>query len=182
MAHSGRYGVQLHVPDMNTGSSLGVRLFRWCEAQTHAALYYSAWYYLPQRVQVQGWWHLMEWKSSGSYNAKFMVGVANRADGSMYLYVERGQDSGGGRWSQSVRNVPVGQWFHVEAYVRKATDSSGRVTLWQDGVQLVDVTGVATANSDDLRWAVINYGQYTTPSDVTIYADDARISTARLGP
>jgi hypothetical protein len=182
VAHSGRYGVQLRVPDMNTGSSRGARLVRWCEPRQYEALYYSAWYYIPQRVQVDSWWSIMEWKSNGSHNAKFMVGVANRPNGNMYLYLGRGQDSGGGMWSQSQLDVPVGRWFQVEAYVRKATDGSGRVTLWQDGVQLIDVTGVATANSDDLSWAVINYGQYTSPADVTIYADDARISTSRNGP
>ena len=57
--HGGQYGVALHVPNMSTGDSLGVRLFRWCEARQYSALFYSSWYYIPQRVTVTDWWHIM---------------------------------------------------------------------------------------------------------------------------
>ena len=181
-AHTGHYGLALRVPDMATGSSIGARAFRWCEARQHGALYYSAWYYIPRQVRVDFWWWLMEWKSLGSFNAKFGLAVGNRPDGQMYVYLERGQDSVGGTWEQSVKNLPVGQWFHLEAYYLKAMDGTGRVTVWQDGTQIIDLGGVQTANGADLGWAVINYGQYTVPSDVTIYVDDAAISTTRLGP
>ena len=180
--HTGLYGITMRVPDTNTGASLGVRLFRWCESYEHQALYYSAWYYIPHQVRVNHWWWLMQWKSEGSFNAKFGLAVANRPDGRMYVFVERGEDSGGGAWGQNVKDLPVGQWFHLEAYYAKATDGTGRVTAWQDGVQIVDVPNVATANSQDLSWAVINYGQDTVPSDVTVHVDDAAISTTRLGP
>jgi cell division septation protein DedD len=181
--HGGLYGLALRVPNMSTDDSMGARLFRWCEARQNSALYYSAWYFIPQQVSVNGWWwHLMEWKSAGSFNAKFTLAVDNRADGRMYLGLGRGADSGGGFWGQTVKDMPVGQWFHIEAYYLKSAGPTGRVTVWQDGVQIVDLAGVQTANSADLGWAVINYGQFTLPSDVTIYVDDAAISTARLGP
>jgi hypothetical protein len=182
VAQNGQYGLVMRVPDLNTGASIGTRLFRWCEAQQHDALYYSAWYYIPQRVVVNYWWGIMEWKSPGSFNHKFMLIVRNRPDGAMYLTLERGMDSGGGAWGQSVRDLPVARWVHVEAYYKKATDASGRVTVWQDGTQILDLADVATANSADLRWAVINYGQQTIPSDVTIGVDGAAISVRRLGP
>ena len=182
LAHAGRYGLALRVPTMNTGDSLGVRLFRWCESQRNTALYYSAWYFLPERVAVDWWWHIMQWKSDGSFNAKFALAVANRPDGRMYVGLGRGDDSGGGFWGQSIKDVPVGQWFHLEAFYKKSADATGQVTVWQDGVQIIDVANVQTANSADLAWAVINYGQYTTPSDVTLYVDDAAISTTRVGP
>jgi hypothetical protein len=182
VSHTGRFGMALRAPNMNTGNSLGVRLFRWCEAQQQAALYYSGWYMIPQRVTVSSWWHIMEWKSAGSTNAKFALAVGNRPSGQMYVGLERGVDSGGGFWSQSVKDVPVGQWFHLEAYYKKAADRTGRVTVWQDGVQIIDLANVRTANSSDLAWAIINYGQNTSPSDVTIHVDDAAIGTTRLGP
>jgi hypothetical protein len=178
---TGQYGMALRVPNLNTGSSLGARLFRWCEAQQQAALYYSGWYLIPQHVTVGSWWHIMEWKSAGSVNAKFALAVGNRPNGEMYVGLERGVDSGGGFWSQSVKDIPVGQWFHLEAYYKKATNGTGRVTVWQDGVQTIDLAHVRTANSSDLAWAIINYGQDTSPSDVTIHIDDAAISTTRQG-
>ncbi len=180
--HSGTYAAALRVPNMNTGSSEGARLFRWCESRQYHDLYYSAWYYIPTRVRVDSWWWLMQWKSNGSYNAKFGLAVANRPDGSMYIGLGRGSDSGGGWWPQSAANLPVGRWVHLETYYKKAADATGRVTVYQDGQQIIDLPNVQTANGDDLGWAVINYGQYTDPSDVTVYVDDAAISTARIGP
>lgn len=174
--------MRLRVPNMNTGNSEGARAFRWCESRQHRALFYSAWYYIPQTVRVSWWWSLMEWKSRGSFNAKFRIAVGNRRDGQMYLFLGRGADSGGGKWDQSIKNLPAREWVHLEAYYEKAIDQTGRVTLWQDGVQIVDVNQVSTANSSDLGWAIVNYGQYTSPSDVEIFVDNAAISTERLGP
>ena len=181
-ASGGAHGMLLRVPDMNTGESEGARAFRWCEAQENGALYYSAWYYIPRQVRVDDWWLLMEWKSDRSFNPKFALAVGNRRNGEMYLFVGRGADSGGGSWGQYDVNLPTRQWVHIEAFYAKATDKSGRVTVWQDGYQIVDVTNVKTADSADLGWAVLNYGQSTRPRDVTIYVDDAAISTRRLGP
>jgi len=181
VARGGQYGLAMRVPNLNTGLSIGTRLFRWCEAQQHEALYYSAWYFIPQHVTVNHWWGIMEWKSPGSFNQKFMLNVRNRPTGQMYLTLERGMDSGGGAWSQSVKDLPVAQWVHLEAYYKKTTDTSGRITVWQDGTQILDVGNVATANSADLRWAVINYGQDTRRSNLRIFVDDVAISMRRLG-
>ena len=123
-AHTGHYGLALRVPDLNTGNSIGVRLFRWCESRQHDALYYSAWYFIPQPVAVDWWWHIMEWKSNGSFNAKFALAVRNRPDGRMYVGLGRGTDSGGGFWGQSIKDLPVGQWVHLETYYAKATTSA----------------------------------------------------------
>ena len=100
----------------------------------------------------------------------------------MYVFLGRGGDSGGGRWDQDVAGVPVERWFHLEAYYRKDAGDGGRVTVWQDGVQILDLDGVRTANSDDLGWSVDNYGAHIDPGDVLLYADDATISASRVGP
>ena len=36
--------------------------------------------------------------------------------------------------------VPVAQWVHFEIFFRKATDTTGRITIWQDGVEILDLT------------------------------------------
>jgi hypothetical protein len=118
----------------------------------------------------------MQWKSHGSGNAKVHITVENRANGSMYVRVCQGMDSGGRCWEQNSRNLPVAQWFHLEVYYVKSIDRTGRVILWQDGAQIVDAMNVNTANSKDLQWAVISYGTALDPSDNTIYVDDVMIS------
>ncbi|HYN89547.1 MAG TPA: heparin lyase I family protein [Ardenticatenaceae bacterium] len=180
-ARAGRYAAFLQTGDIGS-SQQGARLFRWCEPRANDALYYSAWYLIPTRVTVESWWAIMQWKSAGSFNPKFALMVGNRPDGEMYLYLGRGRDSGGGSWSQSTSDLPVGQWFHLEAYYEKAGDGTGRVTVWQDGVELLDLAGVSTANGEDLGWSVINYGDSLDPGNLTIYTDDAAISRTRLGP
>jgi len=174
IAHTGRYSAVLHLP--NARNQQGVRLFRWCEPVDNRALYYSAWYFFPQQYEVRDWWAIMQWKSPGSINGKFGLNVRNRPSGTMFVGLGRGQDSGGGFWSQSIVDLPVGQWVHLEVYYEKAVDTSGRVTVWQDGVRIINLPDVRTANSDQLSWSVINYGQGIVPSEVTIYVDDAAIS------
>ncbi len=106
-----------------------------------------------------------------------MLNVGNRGDGAMYLYLGRGEDSGGGSWSQNRVDLPVGRWVHVEAYYEKAADRGGRVAVWQDGEQILDVEGVQTANSADLGWAVVSYGEGVAPGEVVVYVDGAAISS-----
>ena len=111
-----------------------------------------------------------------------MVMVGNRPGGAMHLYLGRGEDSGGGSWDQSRKDLPVGRWVHVEAYYRKAADRGGRVAVWQDGAKILDVGGVRTANSADLGWAVTSYGEGIAPGEAVVYVDGAAIATERLGP
>jgi hypothetical protein len=180
VAHSGRFSARLYQPNTAMMPDVGVRLVRWCESIHQAigtGLYYSAWYYIPTRVTVHGWWSIMQWKSLDSRNAKVHITVGNRANGSMYVRVCQGVDSGGRCWGQNSRNLPVAQWFHLEVYYVKSIEGTGRVILWQDGAQIVDAMDVDTANSEDLSWGVISYGTDLDPSDNTIYIDDAMIST-----
>ncbi len=180
-AHAGSYGAKLSMSSP-TGSA-GARLFRWCEAQSNNVLYYTAWYYVPQTYTVNGWFHIMQWKSTmvggceNRCNATVMVNVRTKNNGAMALGIERGVDNGGGTWTQGIAEVPVGRWFEVRARVTKGWNGDGRVTLWQDGTKILDVQGINTARSDDLQWAVIAYGQGISPEPVTVYADDARIAT-----
>src|SRR5205823_9124714 len=56
----GNGGLRLWVWNADNRKSHGARAFRWCEPQQYRALYYSAWYYIPFPVRVDGWWQIME--------------------------------------------------------------------------------------------------------------------------
>ncbi len=165
------------------GSKLsGARLFRWCETintTIGSSLHFTAWYHFPAGYDVgNGWFHIMEWKSNGSENAKQMLGVANRSGGGMYLHLGQGSDSGGGFWGQDILDIPIATWFKLEARVKKAADATGRIRVWQDSTLILDVSNLKTANSKDWSWAVINYGDaMPTTGGVGIVIDDARIQT-----
>jgi hypothetical protein len=180
VAHTGAYSANLTI---NTPPTAGVRLFRWGEPRQYTDLYYSVWYYFPQRYDTPaGWWNILQWKSkTSSRNDPFTVlNVGNRPNGNMYLYLYRwvAKES----YNQTIKDIPVGQWVHVEAFYRCAADGTGRVTVWQDGAQLYDVGNVNTRYADgDCQWSVNNYSDRVTPSPTTIYIDDAAISTTRIG-
>jgi hypothetical protein len=109
----------------------------------------------------------------------WILNVGNRSSSQMYLYLVYGPDLKS--YSQELLNLPVQRWVHVEAFYRRATDKTGRITVWQDGILLFDLNNVQTAIADNVHWSVNNYTDNIIPNDVTIYVDDAAISTARLG-
>jgi Polysaccharide lyase len=183
LAHSGVYSAKLFV-DARERSDLatsGARLFRWREAQEHPELYYSVWYYFPQRYRPNGnpsWWNIFQWKSKHRGAALsdpfFTLNVGNRPDGSMYLYL---YDQNANRsFTQTVKDVPEGRWFRVEAFYKCAWDSSGRIDFWQDGTPILAVSNVQTRYLDgDCQWSVNNYTDSLDSGSATIYVDDAAI-------
>lgn len=183
VAHGGRYSAKMTITNAS-GTSQAVRLFRWAEPRANSSAYYSAWFYFPQRYSGMSWWNVWQWKSklpNGANDPLWILNVGNRSDGQMsfYLYDWINRRS----YNQSAVAIPVGRWFHVEAYYRQATDNTGQITFWQDGVQILNVTGVATKRSgDETHWSINNYTDRISPSTATVYVDDAAISSSRMGP
>jgi hypothetical protein len=76
----------------------------------------------------------------------------------------------------------VGQWFHLEAYLRQSSAFTGQIIVWQDGVEIFNQNNVKTRYSTSANdWSINNYGDHVVPSPFTMYFDDAAISTARVG-
>jgi hypothetical protein len=174
-AHSGRWSMKMTI---DTPPESGTRLFRWLEPHTHSNLTYSAWFYIPQRYAVTNYWNIFQWKSkvssTGRVDPFFVLNVGNRSDGTMYLYLRNWQK--GQSYIQTLKNVPVGQWFNVTANYVCAGDNTGRVTFWQDGTLLFDLQNVQTRYSNgDCQWSIDNYSDGLQPSHATIYTDDAQI-------
>jgi len=178
-AHTGTYSLKATI----SGSS-AVRMFRWNETYQNPTMYYSAWYYFPQRYQATaGWWNIMQWKSVTQANncnlslsdPFYVLDVHNRADGTMYLRLYNWQK--GFYTEQTLKNINVGQWVHVQAYYKSAGDNTGHVTIWQDGVQIIDLANVQTKYTGGCyAWSVDNYSGGLSPNPATIYADDVSIS------
>ena len=84
---------------------------------------------------------------------------------------------------QAVKNIPDGQWFHLEAFYKCAGNNTGHVTFWQDGAQIFDVPNVPTRYADgDCQWSVNNYSNGLNPGTATIYIDDAAICSGGRCP
>jgi hypothetical protein len=194
VAHSGRYSARVTI--VTPGQS-AVRLFRWNESHDNPEAYYSAWFYFPREYRAPVWWNVFQFKSrNGPANDPFWsLQVGNRPGGAMYLYLNwwnglsiegphRGE-SGGRSYDQALKDVPVGNWTHVEVFLRQSGTFDGQVIVWQDGIELFNVKDVRTrypASNGANEWSVDNYADNITPSPTTFFVDDAAISTYRIGP
>ncbi len=192
-AHSGNCSARLGI--YNT---TGARLFRWKEPRQNREAYYSAWYYIPVQPTVGSWWQIFQFKSRST---------SNQVDPFWYLEVTPSltwkltwwngltvegphQGEQGGRAYLNSSPVPIGRWFHIEAFLRQSNGFDGRVTIWIDGQQIFDQTNVRTTYSNcnynswcgSNEWSVNNYGQSVSPNPLYTYVDDAAISLSRIGP
>lgn len=196
IARSGRYSLKatIFAPPVS-----GVRLFRWKESKANQEAYYSAWYYFP-RIHHAGWWNIFGFKSRRdpdlSSDPFWYVQVGNRPSGSMYLYLtwwpqlwpDRGVEGphrgefGGQNYIQTTKDLPVGRWVHIEAFLRQSAGFTGQIIIWQDGAEILHRTNVKTRYAAvGNEWSVNNYTASISPSPATIYIDDAVISTTRTG-
>jgi hypothetical protein len=178
----GKYSALLKI---DTSVESGTRLFRWLEPgmnNSNSDLYYSVWYYFPTIETPTLFWNILQWKSASSSthknDAMFSLDVNNRGS-EMYLYLCPPAFINGGSCFGQIGNtyyIPLATWTHVEAHYVCAGDSTGHVTIWEDGNQLFDVGNVQTRYADGgCSWSVNNYSNGLTPSPATIYVDDAKI-------
>ena len=183
-AHSGVFSVRQVIVMVGYAAN-GTRLFRWDEADAYPEAYYSVWYFFPQRYSVGSWWNLFQFKSKsadGLRNDPFwQLNVWNRPSGEMYLYPYNWVNSGA--YPQTTADLPVGRWVHVEAFLRQSDAGAGRLTVWQDGVQIFDIEGITTKYPGGRQdWSINNYGDGISPTSVVTYVDNATISSVRVGP
>lgn len=147
--------------------------------------YYSAWYYIPGNTVVRGYLSLSHFRCSltgdgNELTAIWDVNLIPRLDGSLvaqlYNYVT--QTNVG----QPVPTpVLLATWVHFEVYLRKATDATGQVTVWQDGVMIINNPNVVTAPTDWVQWDTGAASTDILPTPAVIYVDDAAISLSRVG-
>jgi Putative Ig domain len=177
--HSGSSSLAMTID--TSAEESGTRMFRWREPRLYPELYYTVWYYFPRVYSVARYWNILQWKSkrpTGADDTFFNVVVGNRPDGSIFLYLYDWQRKKS--YIQDIQNVPVGQWFRLQAFYRCTDSDTGQVTVWQDGGQLFNVENVSTRYADgDCEWSVNNYSDGLDPAPSMIYIDDAAISTQR---
>jgi hypothetical protein len=197
VAHIGRYSAKATIHTPNRPVESAVRLFRWNEGRAHREARYSAWFYFPQRYTASVWWNVFSFKSRDGTAANdpfWSLQIGNRPGGAMYVFLDWWEglstegphpgERGGRNYSQTLRDIPVRQWTHLEVYLRQSSAFDGQIIVWQDGVELFNMNNVRTrypASNGANEWSVNNYSEIIVPSPTTIYIDDAVISTACIG-
>jgi hypothetical protein len=182
-AHGGSYAAKFTI-DTSDGADHTARAYR---RTAVGGAYYSAWFYLNETHTSFSWWTFFLFRAlTDPQNIESAVnlwdiGFERRQNGDLaLLFFDHMTLADIPAPADNV--VPVGRWFHLEAYFEYAPPQSTHITIWQDGNQVMDVKNLGTASSDHLYWAIGNGANGLAPPVSVIYADDAAISTVRLGP
>lgn len=195
-AHSGEWSARWSIPTSPADypELPKASLWRWTEPSNFKELYYSVWYFIPQRYEILthpccGWLNLFQFHA---------LNASERVANGVVLFVNTRKSTGGMYFRLSINprflpdknefrspiDLPIGRWFNVEVRFRCAAHHRGAVQVWQDGVQIFHLENVTTGlpGKSTCHWGINDYGQYILPSPVVIYVDDAAISRNRIGP
>jgi hypothetical protein len=185
-AHKGSHAARLTIAASTDGVQQNALLSRAGGLPIEA--YYSAWYYLPRSVTVGTYWVIFKFRQRA---------VANDDASASEFYDLDLQDLPSGEMTLLLfdhrvgRNipldipdpvVPVGLWFHVEAFYRNAPDTTGRLIYWLDGQPIKEISGQAMAPNDWIEWDACSVGEALTPSPAVLFIDDCAVSRTRVGP
>ena len=200
IAHSGKWSVK---STLSNGIG-GTRLFRWREPRANRSAYFSSWVYFPSNFTLTAnpsngqYFLLYQFKSrsvDGRNDPVWGFYVKNGSDGKMYITPGWGwggtqiagpsaSDNVSGKFMTSFsKPLPIGQWIHLEAYMRQSKDFDGQVKFWQNGELMFDMNNVRTSYNNcnynswcaSDEWAVNLYSDGLIPKPSVMYIDDAEI-------
>ena len=143
---------------------------------------YGAWFYIPELHQNVANWNLVHFQGGPAQPLRHLwdVTLANADDGSLFLFLRdfvNGDPMGGAAiLPEAPPEVPIATWFHIEFRFQRASDATGRVTLYQDDVVVLDLPGIITDVTEFGQWYVGNLIGSFTPPESTIYVDDVTVS------
>lgn len=177
--HSGHYAAAFTVSADGDGGGAQARCVQ--QGVFPNAAYYGAWYYVPEAAVNGGLWNLFHFQSAVADGGQPLhglwdVSLANSSDGgglqaTLFDFLPHAAPTLG-----NVPPIPIGQWFHLELYFRRAKTATGEITLWQDGVKAADLTGLVTDDADWGQFYVGNLATALLPPASTVYVDDVTIA------
>jgi hypothetical protein len=144
------------------------------------AAYYGAWYFVPARATNSALWNLVHFQGgdpSGQHGL-WDISLVNGTNGALELVVFDFLN-GVTRRSANRTPIPIGSWFHLEFFLKRAADATGEVALYQDEQLLLDVANLITDDSNWGQWYVGNLSSGLTPPDSTLYVDDVTLRGTR---
>jgi len=142
--------------------------------------YYGAWYFIPEALkEVNGAWNLWHFQGRDDPNELLHdlwdVTLYHGAQpGDWELGILDRPASNATYRSADHKRVPIAAWFHIELFLKRAADSSGKIVLYQDGVPLFERTNLKSDASKFTQWYVGDFAN--TPADTSLYVDDVSIS------
>jgi len=175
---SGQYAAEFSVTtaDMMRNQARCVR-----QGVFPAEAYYGAWYYIPALASlddpVDSLWNLFHFQGGDvSTDGLWDVSLVNGTSGDLELLVYDFMKPAVRKQAQPIP-IPIGAWFHIEFYLKRRSDATGAIKLYQDGQLLIEASNIVTDDSAWSQWYVGNIGKVLTPPESTLYVDDVTIAT-----
>jgi hypothetical protein len=180
VAHSGNYSIKCYLADPSVANH--AKLMRWRIDKKEA--YYSAWYYFDRAFTSKQGVNIMQWKTLplyGSCDPTFVIECVT-VDGIRHVRLYHWPEKR--MYFQSVWTpIPPNVWTHIETYY-KIDKINGEVIIWQNGKEIIRVTGVNTqksiVSSEYLMFGVGNYASTTDIKNLLLYIDDAMVTDFRV--
>jgi hypothetical protein len=180
--HTGRYAAEFTVDSSDTTSNQA-RCVRQGALPTEA--YYGAWYFVPvlatfnNNTNASAWnlWHFQGQDSSQA--GLWDVSLINATDGSLQLLIYDFVNNTV-RKPANPPAIPIGSWFHIQFYLKRAADATGTIRLYQNGQLLLEKSDLKTDDSSSGQWYVGNLAKELTPPITTLYVDDVTIGTTGI--
>jgi len=139
---------------------------------------YSAWYLIPESRANGDNWNLFHFEGDDGVDGQhglWDVSLVNDADGNLVLSMFDFL-AGMPRIASAAPPVPIGSWFHIRVFLRRAPDATGEVVVYQDGAVAYRLTNVITDDTERGEWWVGSLANALSPSRATLYVDDIAIA------
>jgi hypothetical protein len=181
-AHGGKYAVKL------TNGAIGApkEARAWRVGAFPRETYYSAWYFLPRGYVTKVDWTILQFRaptSDPSILGYFLdLDLRSLPGGELILsLMDHRAPYLRSPTPDPALLVPVGRWFQIETFFRNADDDSGQLTVWLDGQLNYDVRR-PMGSHETVYWTPCSVGNDLTPTQSSIYVDDAAMSLSRVTP
>ena len=144
------------------------------------AAYYSAFFFIPSAPSASNNWNLVHFqggRTTGALHGLWDVSVNVDAGGDLHLYIFdflRFRT----RPTVGVPAVPVGSWFQIEVYLKRANDATGEFAVYQDGELALQLTDITTDDTSFGQWYVGSLADALTPGESRLYVDDVSMREA----
>lgn len=176
--HSGHWAMAFTVDTTDGDSHARCAI----QGQFPSSGYYSAWYLLPEVATNSGNWNLVHFRGGDVLDPHNLwdISVESTEELEPRFYVFDQLPSGLGiQRASDPPLIPIGDWFQIEFYWKRAKDMTGEAALYQDGELVLEFSGIRTDDTDWAQWYVGNLATNLTPEVSTVYVDDIEIRETR---
>jgi hypothetical protein len=175
--HTGHYAAAYTVQADGTDSTSQSRCFLGGDLPSQA--YYSAWFYLPKQAKIvdNSNWNLVHFEGGDTPARHFNtwdISLETASDGGLRLkVVDSIRDSAIPDLAERP-NVPIGKWFRISMFLKRATDATGIVRVSQDNLEILNATTITDAYPYN-EWYVGNLAEHLDPPGYTLFVDDVSV-------